>query len=183
MVVVAVFTSRLRVLRRLLPALATGLVVGAAVVAASPPSATALADHLEHGLISVALRRLVECLARRADEAGAGLWARRIFCIYRHVDDPTQTGLAHNLPLEQAVEAGVVAGAAAAVLLLVMFTRSVRCLMTRDPVLLAWGADRGRHRADGAVRLHLVIPAAGTAGTDRRLPLPASTAAVDSVVG
>ncbi len=142
-VVVAVFTLRLRVLRRLLPALVTGLVVGAVVVAVSPPSATALADHLQHGLISSRTGVWSDAWRGVRTRPGLGYGPGGFVRIYRHVDDPTETGLAHNLPLEQAVEAGVVAGVAAAALLLVMFTRSARCLMTRDPVLLGWGAIAG----------------------------------------
>jgi O-antigen ligase len=60
--------------------------------------------------------------------------------IYDSGFDATQTGLAHDLPLEQAVEAGVVAGAAAVVLVAVGLWRTVGGLRDSDPVQLAFAS-------------------------------------------
>jgi O-antigen ligase len=136
--VLAAFALRTGRVRRILPALAVGLVVAVAVVVARPPSLHQVRVELTHAPLQARSNVWSDAwrgIRRRPLEGyGPGGFAR----IYDSGFDATQTGLAHDLPLEQAVEAGAIAGAAAIVLVAFGLWRCVRGLADRDPVQLAF---------------------------------------------
>lgn len=136
--VLAAFTLRGGRARRILPALAVGLVVAGAVVAARPPSLHRVRVELTHVPLQARSNVWSDAwrgIRRRPLEGyGPGGFAR----IYDSGFDATQTGLGHDLPLEQGVEAGVLAGAAAVVLVAFGLWRCLRGLAGGDPVRLAF---------------------------------------------
>jgi O-antigen ligase len=138
-VVLVVFALRARRVRRMLPALAVGLVVAAVAVAARPPALHAVRLELTHAPLGARSNVWSDAwrgFKRRPLEGyGPGGFTR----IYDSEFDATQTGLAHDLPLEQAVEAGAVAGLAAIVLMAFGLVRSLTALGSPDPVRLAFG--------------------------------------------
>jgi O-antigen ligase len=136
--VLALF-GRLAGRRRLLVVLLLGVTVAlVGVLVAARPSLHRLERHLRHDPIASradtwsdawrAVRR------RPAEGYGPGGYPR----IYTGSADRTRTARAHDTVLEQAVEAGVLAGAAAALVLLAGFARAIPRLASRDPATLGW---------------------------------------------
>jgi O-antigen ligase len=137
-VVLALFVRRAARVRRMLPALAVGLVIALAVVVAHPPALHAVRAELTHAPLGARSNVWSDGwrgFRRRPVEGyGPGGFVR----IYDTGFDATQTSLAHDLPLEQAVEAGALAAAAAVVLVVCGLWRTLRGLGARDPVRLAF---------------------------------------------
>ena len=136
--VAVIFAVRVPATRGLWPAAAAGLLVAAALVAIHPPHSGKLSGHLQHGLLSGrsgVWSDAWEAFERRPVEGyGPGGFAR----IYLGKVGAGSAGLAHDLPLEQAVEAGAVAAAAAVVLVVAVFLRCGRGLARRDPISIAY---------------------------------------------
>lgn len=182
-VVLALFAGRAARVRRMLPALAVGLVVAVTVVGARPPALHAVRAELTHAPLGARSNVWSDAwrgFRRRPVEGyGPGGFAR----IYDTGFDPTQTGLAHDLPLEQAVEAGALAGAAAVVLVACGLWRTVRGLGARDPVRLAFACIGVAMLISGLydftwsypplALLGLVGIAGASAGPDQRSAYPA----------
>lgn len=133
-----VFVIRVPATRELWPAAAAGAVIGLVVVGLRPPDAGSLGDHFGHGLLAGrtgAWSDAWHAFTRRPLEGyGPGGFSR----IYLGTVGGRTVGLAHDLPLEQAVEAGVVAGAGAVVLMAAILVRCARAVPAAAPAGLAY---------------------------------------------
>jgi O-antigen ligase len=142
--VAVLFAVRVPAVRRTL-ALTAAVAAGSAVVAlaVSHPSRAALERHLRHGPISSRsdVWRASWDAARRHPLLGYG--PGRFLAVYDSGHSalltPARVTQAHDAVLEQAVEAGVVAAAGAALLLGTMLLSGAAALAARDPVRLGHG--------------------------------------------
>lgn len=139
--ILTVFLVRFPASRRLWPAAAAGLVLAAIVLIVRTPGLDALQAHLGHGLLtgrSEVWSDGWDAFRRRPLEGfGPGGFAR----IYLGQVDGGTVGLAHNLVLEQAVEAGVVAAAGALVLVVTALVRCGRGVLSSSPVAVAYACS------------------------------------------
>ncbi len=136
--VAVILVIRVPATRTLWPAAAAGLVAAVALIVIHPPHSGKLSAHLQHGLLagrSAVWSDAWDAFKRRPVEGyGPGGFAR----IYLGQAGSGSAGLAHDLPLEQAVEAGAVAAAAAVVLVVAVVLRCGRGVSRRDPVSIAY---------------------------------------------
>ena len=178
---VLVLFGRLAGRRRLVAtALLAAAVAGVAVAVAARPDVARLEQHLRHDPIASradtwsdawrAVRR------RPVVGSGPGGYPR----IYRGSADPTRTARAHDTVLEQAVEGGLVAGLAAALVVVAGLVRALPRLTSRDPTMLAWACVATAVLASGLYDFTWSFPplaamglvALGRLNADRAAPPP-----------
>jgi O-antigen ligase len=142
--VLALFAVRAPAVRRAVGmTLAVAAGCGLVALAISHPSRAALERHLRHGPISS--RSDVWHAAWRAAERrpALGYGPGRFTAIYETrpavVLEPAAVTQAHDAVLEQAVEAGVLAAAGAALVLAAMLVIGAQALVGRDPATMAYG--------------------------------------------
>ena len=131
--VLAVFAYRAGRVRRVLPLLAAGLAVAALVVVVRPPTLHQARVELTHAALGARSDVWSDAWRGFRRRPVVGYGPGGFTRIYDAGFDPTQTGLAHDLPLEQAVEAGALAAVAALVLVAAGLVRVVRGLGSPDP--------------------------------------------------
>lgn len=137
----ALFAARVPRSRRPLLAATAGLAALALVVfSTSAPAAGALGRQLSHGLLGSRSQVWSEAWHGFTERPVTGYGPGRYSLISPGATDATRTLQAHDLVLEEAVEAGAVAGLAALMLIVCGGWRLCQGLRGGDPVMLAYTA-------------------------------------------
>ena len=145
-VVVMLYALRLRERRRVVGVGVAAVLVAAVVaVTVARPSGAALDRHLRHGPIAARSDIWSDAWrgVRRRPTLGFGPGGFRRIYSGASASDATRAGRAHDVVLDQAVEAGVVAAAGAVVLLVAGLVRAARGLADDDPLVVAWACAAG----------------------------------------
>jgi O-antigen ligase len=138
---VALFAARVPRSRRPLLAAAAGLAALALVMLSiAPPAPGAVGRQLNHGLLGSRSQVWSEAWHGFSERPVTGYGPGRYSLIAPGATDATRTLRAHDLVLEEAVEAGAVAGLAALLLVICGGWRLCQGLRGRDPVKLAYTA-------------------------------------------
>ncbi len=137
--VVALFAWRVPQMRRtaLIAAGAIG-VTGAAALAVGLSHPGGLGIALGHGPLSSRTGILSDAWRGFRHRPWAGYGPGRFADLYAGSADPTRTNLAHNMVLEQGVEAGAAAALGALVVLISGLVGCARRLRSRAPLELGW---------------------------------------------